>query len=529
MRKKTPKQNKGQPLTSTWLGLTDPTNTPIKDPVIINHPRFLEYTYDRTSVETAWKNGELKPFGIETTAQFVKAIIPRHLVRQLNQYVIKNLNNQTDLENDKKNDTNKVDIDKVYSSPISHTFPHDKKNRVSYICSVDGYTYSSHEHRTWFLEKKNSPINRQPVEIQQLSEDRIAKKIFDHYQRIQHKKISNQEFAKILLKEFNGWKELNAESGWLEINRSTLTTEIISIILTLSMMNAIGIIPSNLSCAQAIFFFSDHLWTRSSIKLSRDFFQFKSFILFSSPFLLCHLMITPKNLLPHAIFFFIRSCLLMQNLIDASKIKKINTRILYQENPKFIVTMIVGTLCVIFDKDNYYFITNVMRYNYWTNASFLGAFLPPSLEYNIFSLVANTCVSVGYYMYSVSSKIISLSYLADQLVPENTGPDLSTKNIALIPRSKYNYWLKVAHFLLAILVGIFFFSYEDNEKYSSIAVFFFMGINQFLSSLLPLALESMVYEPEPNRYRLLPRPQTHHELKQTNLAILYDEEKANLN
>ncbi len=502
----------------------DPTNTLIRNPVIINDSHFAPYTYDRSSVESAFNHGELKPFGIVTEQSFKEKVIPRHLVIDLNKYIIENVNNQDD---SLENATEVADLDKVYNSPIYLSFPLDEKNTSSYVCTVDGNTYSKAESNKLLLAKIN-PINRQPINVQNFFEDKIAKKLFDHYQLVNDQKISNQEFSKILFKEFNGWKELSSGEKYFFIevidikNLSKLKNEII---LALSVMGFHIFINSNFSAMRILLIIDSYLLTRTCFKLFRAHPTFK-FILRSVPFLLSYIIIVTDRMefsetLYH-LFYFIRSFFLIHHLFDSGEITNSFFRIYRKDSKCSRIASVIGGLYLIYHflsaEYTRFFINTIRHLDTWRGGSLISKIASPQfhpLAYQILNLFLHSCLFLNNSITNISLKMVSFSYLTEQMRPANRLGIPLTENIALIASVKYSSWIKKAHFLFAILIGMvcFFFSFLNQQK--NLGFSFLVGIDRLITSLLPLAFGSMMVSDrsENNKYRLLPRPQLSNDSK----------------
>lgn len=170
---------------NSHVAFIDPVGRGISNPVIISHPRFAPYVYERSSVEEAYRNGELKHFFPDTRENQLREILLRpHFVVAILEYINKNINLP-----DEKNE-----LADLYHTPINYQLP-NKKN--AYLCRQDGQTYVLSEIKNLLKDRQSSPFTGRAFTSDDFSFDSIAMHLLEKYE------LGERELRNI----FNSWHQ----------------------------------------------------------------------------------------------------------------------------------------------------------------------------------------------------------------------------------------------------------------------------------------------------------------------------------
>lgn len=152
---------------NSHVAFIDPIGAVIVDPVIMRHPNFAPYIYERASLLKACEDKAFTPLGLFTDEQLKPLLLPAQFVRALLLYM-----------QDKETVSDvKEELEDLYHSPIDFQFPMDQK---AYLCRQDGQTYVESEAR-WFQKTPYSPITYRAVLNNDFILDNIALHLVQQY------------------------------------------------------------------------------------------------------------------------------------------------------------------------------------------------------------------------------------------------------------------------------------------------------------------------------------------------------------
>lgn len=482
--------------------LIDPVGNPISRAVVFKDPQFAACTYDIKSVEDAFNIGELKPFRIEAREQLRNSIVPRHLINSMIEF-INNEGNTTEAKGSI--------LDAVYESPVDYEFP----QTPIYFCTVDGHSYGE-ATRDWILRQRVAPGSNTIVNEAQIGKDWIAEKLLGIYQGIKPP-VSQKEFYKILINEFNHWREpvMMLREFYCHQTQNLYLDKLIPILtmalLTLRHFFNFPVNENNINLLsryfiiKLIFLIDEYMVVNCSIKFIRSGrFGFTCVPGFSPGFInVAYIFIVYPDLyhLLHNMdlwLYLIRvfsglvhfPLYYMVNNVLISKIFKDYFKETYRKSPR--IAGLIYVACI-----GYLLLSNPSFYHYYRFLIY-GA---DNLIYIGMSLYFNTTL--------IPPKVIALCYLVKKLVQKTSResrPVAIPHARSVIASSVCSQRIQV---FFAILAGIAVYCLYQMGGARGISSFC-EGVDAFLFGLVGLAFEDILLGESGNsgnRYCLLPRPQ----------------------